>query len=187
MLDRVNPDIDRHCNAVDTMAVRCDRQTRGVGRLNDQPHVSLGELRHPERERRCHRSACDHDLHDVTATLHAVSYCSGEVVGAFTLASEVPAVATGRCDRWARSGDRCEIRISAQTKGHEAAVTEVTDRGDTAFEGKPSVGPSPVSERRIIDIADLLLECAASVEDEVLVAVDQAGQQGDIAQIAHLE
>jgi hypothetical protein len=187
MLNRVNPNIDRHCNAADTVAVSRDRQARSVGRLNDQPHVSLGELRHPERERRCHRSACDHDLHDVTATLHAISDCSGEVVRALALASEVPAVATGWRNRWACSGDRCDIRISAQTKSHEAAITEVADRGDTAFKGKPSVCASPVRERRIVDIADLLFECSASVEDKVLVTVDQAGQQGDIAQIAYLD
>ncbi len=90
---------------------------------------------------------------------------------------------TDRGDRRPGAQQRGQVRVAAQRQCHEVLVAEITHGGDTADQGRARQLPCSLGELLVGQISDLFLQGAVAVENEVLMAVDDAGHQRDVTEI----
>ena len=82
-----------------------------------------------------------------------------------------------RRDRRAGGEDRRQCRVVAQRQRDEATVTEIAQRRDPTAQGAPCRLAGPDAKPVVVDVADLRFQRAVAVEAQVLVTVDEPGQE----------
>ena len=185
MLQPVDPGRDTVDDRLERVGVGGDREAVPV-RLVDQRHeVVGGELPAVDVGARGQEAAGSHHLDDVDAALRVLA--DGVPHPALGDPTEEVAVPARRGDRRPRRHDRGEAGAGlAQAQGEVVAVTEVAHRGDA----RAQLGGGGLRHRLQHGVVVARSEggdrVEPRVEREVHVGVDQAGQQGGVAEIEHL-
>ena len=89
-------------------------------------------------------------------------------------------------ERRARAHQRRQTWLVAQGQRHVIAVAQIANRGDPGAQRDARVGPRPFLQLVVGEPDNLLLQRALTIENEVLVRVDEAGQQRDVAKVHHV-
>ena len=88
----------------------------------------------------------------------------------------------GGCDRRTGAQDGGQVRVATKCKCHEVAITEISNGRYPILEGAASIGPGAIGERRVAHSGDLCFQGSVPIEDEMLMAVDQARQEGHVTE-----
>ena len=133
------------------------------------------------RTARRHLAAGDHHLDSTCAPRLACSRTASRTAcSPLRLAAQDRAVPAGRGDRRARREDLRAFATEPEFERQVVAVAQVADRRDARGEVLAGGGPHPVDQPWPLQRGH---QVGARVEGQVDVAVDQAGQHRDVAQV----
>ncbi len=145
-------------------------------------------LRFVRAQRGGHVAARSHDLDRIDAPGRVRMHGLADALLAIGLAAEEPAVPAGDCDRRARRQDfGADLRPGTepvpQRQRHVVAIAQITKRGDAAGQRPQRREAHPQQEGGVVVSGEASHRVGRCVECEVLVDIDQTGQQRDVTEV----
>jgi hypothetical protein len=187
VLDRIHSGGERIGDPLRAVRMRRDPEPVSVC-LNGRSELRAVVLRLVRSERRCHISTGCHDLNDVDAAGHPIADRSANAVLAVGHTTKEPAVAA-RDGEGRPGGENARADLVAvaehvsQCQGQVVAVPKIADRGDSHGERLLRGTVHPLQHRGVILSLEMGHWVVRGVEHQMLVGVDEAWEQRDVAKI----